>query len=152
MDNSAFRELIYAELSNLTRLSEESKGILSGISDSPDVATTRAAGSILHDFYNGVENIFKRIAQTIDCEVPSENHWHKELLALMTKPTDRRKNAISSELSLKLKDYLKFRHLYRNTYGFDLSWNELTSLIQDLGNITAQFKQEIEEFLGNLQH
>jgi len=35
------------------------------------VLDLRAAGSILHDFYNGVENIFRRIAQELNGGLPA---------------------------------------------------------------------------------
>ncbi|HZX48260.1 MAG TPA: hypothetical protein VFF47_03470 [Nitrospirota bacterium] len=41
---------------------------------------TRAAGSILHDFYSGIEKIFRRIAAKIDRDIPSDEDWHTELL------------------------------------------------------------------------
>ena len=37
----------------------------------------RAAGSILHDFYSGVENIFRRVAQELNGGLPAGEDWHK---------------------------------------------------------------------------
>lgn len=46
----------------------------------------RAAGSILHDFYCGVEKIFERIAVVVDKNLPKGDNWHVDLLAQMSKP------------------------------------------------------------------
>jgi len=43
--------------------------------EEPTLVELTAIGSILHSFYNGVENIFKTIGKNIDGEIPSGNHW-----------------------------------------------------------------------------
>ncbi|WP_459930611.1 ribonuclease toxin HepT-like protein [Desulfosporosinus burensis] len=47
-------------------------------------------GSILHSFYNGIENIFKIIGKNIDGKFPSGNHWHSELIKQMAHATNDR--------------------------------------------------------------
>ena len=54
---------------------------------------------MLHSFYTGVENIFKRIALEIDGELPSGDYWHRQLLERMTEPGMSRPAVISAELS-----------------------------------------------------
>lgn len=46
----------------------------------PDLVEVTAAASVLHSFYNGVENIFRCIAREIDMHSPSGEHWHRDLL------------------------------------------------------------------------
>jgi len=46
----------------------------------PDLVETAAIASILHSFYNGLENIFLAIAKGIDGDVPKGNRWHRNLL------------------------------------------------------------------------
>ena len=62
MDKEALRKEIEIELRNLERLVKETEEITDRFADKPDFIETRAAGSILHDFYCGVEKIFKRIS------------------------------------------------------------------------------------------
>ena len=74
-------------------------------SDEPDFIQTRAAGSILHDFYSGVENLFERIAVNIDGKLPGGKDWHKELLSQMELPLEGiRRAVIRRELAFKLKE------------------------------------------------
>jgi len=44
--------------------------------EKPAFIETRAAGSILHDFYGGVEKVFERIAIHIDDRLPKGDDWH----------------------------------------------------------------------------
>ena len=57
-----FNKDIGVELENLERLVWEMKELINKVKDNPDFITTRAAGSILHDFYSGIEKMFERIA------------------------------------------------------------------------------------------
>lgn len=54
MDKEVLRKEIEIELKNLERLAKEMKELIGRFSDRPDFVETRAAGSILHDFYCGV--------------------------------------------------------------------------------------------------
>ena len=52
-------------------------------SDTPDLFDMTILGSVLHSFYNGLENIFEIIAKNIDGNVPNGNKSHQELLHQM---------------------------------------------------------------------
>ena len=47
----------------------------------PDMIESTALGALLHSFYNGLENIFKRIAMACDGALPEGGLWHRRLLA-----------------------------------------------------------------------
>ncbi len=118
---------IEKELRDLERLDKEMSEVLSH--PEPSVLETRAAGSILHDFYSVIEKIFKRIAARIDRDVPSGEDWHTDLLIRMAIFLDSiRPNVISENLKEQLAEYLRFRHLFRNIYGFELKWEKCKTL------------------------
>lgn len=50
----------------------------------PTLIELTALGSVLHSFYNGIENIFETIGKNIDGKLPTGHHWHNELLKQMT--------------------------------------------------------------------
>jgi hypothetical protein len=52
----------------------------------PDRVETAALASVLHAFYNGVENIFKRIAVRCEGGIPEGATWHQQLLSSMAGP------------------------------------------------------------------
>ncbi len=45
---------------------------------------------------------------------------------------------------------LRFRHLFRNIYGFELRWNRIEELGHGLTEILYALRQDIERFLGFL--
>jgi len=139
------------ELENLERLVKESKELIEKINDKPDFIETRAAGSILHDFYCGVEKIFERIAVNIDKKLPSGESWHSELLIQMADPwDDTRDELITAGLMSVLKEYMRFRHLFRHVYGFELRWERFRELFLRLEYTFNELKSGIEKFIDEL--
>jgi hypothetical protein len=116
----------------------------------PDLVEMTAMASVLHSFYNGLENIFLSIAKGLDQEVPTGATGHRDLLRQMTQETGTRGRVLSAELAGKLIDYLGFRHFYRHSYSFFLKWEELEKLVTILPEIWSQAKQELNQFLQSL--
>jgi hypothetical protein len=83
----------------------------------PNLVKITVLASILHSFYNGLENIFLSIAKELDKQVPASSQWHRDLLVQMTQETENRVPVISTELAQKLANYLGFRHFYRHSYS-----------------------------------
>ncbi|MBI5305112.1 MAG: hypothetical protein HY868_23475 [Chloroflexi bacterium] len=81
----------------------------------PDTVEIAAVASVLHSFYNGVENIFLIVAKQVDQNVPTGNQSHRDLLVQMTKPNPRRGAVIPPETAKRLGDYMGFRHFYRHS-------------------------------------
>jgi hypothetical protein len=109
---------------------EQLKRLLSGIlplliacrDTAPTEIELSALAATLHSFYTGVENIFKRVAVELDGEPVRGDAWHRELLLRMKTPTARRPALLSEELHDILNEYLRFRHVFRYAYSFDLDW------------------------------
>lgn len=136
---------------NLERLAREMEELTNRFVNKPDFIETRAAGSILHDFYCGVEKIFERIAVHINGELPKGGDWHAELLLHMAHSIKGiRDAAISTDLLEKFKEYLRFRHLFRHIYGFELKWERFKDLSLSLSTILTELKHNLEEFKDTL--
>jgi len=76
---AALKADIHRELQNLERLTLELSTVLT--TTSPNTAVrVRAAGSVVHDFYTGVEKIFRRIAARVDQDLLRGEDWHVQLL------------------------------------------------------------------------
>jgi len=143
------KELVEIEIANLDSLCREMDELLSGGVDKKSSLEVRAAASILHDFYCGIEKIFERVALTMDKSIPSGLNWHTDLLLRMGDPVEGiRNNVISGKLKENLKEYLRFRHLFRHIYGFELKWERIKPLCLALNGIFDSLKREIEEFLS----
>lgn len=138
---------IERELENLNDLRKEMDEIKSEVS----IIFKRSKGSILHDFYNCCERIFKKIAIDINGGHEDSEKWHKALLFKMTMPIKEiRPAAITEELAAGLDDYLSFRHVFRNIYGFELKGDRIDYLTDKFDKTAEQFAKEIKGFLGFL--
>ena len=120
--------------------------------NTPDQIELSAAAALLHSFYNGIENIFKRIAIRIDGTLSSSDYWHHELLKQMRDSHRKRKAVISDSLLGDLKQYLGFRHFFRNAYSFHINWNKMKDLLFEINDVYKNFKSEIQNFIGSLEN
>lgn len=116
----------------------------------PDVIELSALAAMLHSFYSGIENIFKRVAKELDGEFPKGEAWHRKILELMTKANDRRKNLISSELGERLKVYLDFRHMFRNAYTFNLRWEKMKEPVMDAESTLKMLEMELDQIFADV--
>ncbi len=150
MNGNRFKLLkadINAELEFLNRLPGELQEGLAYFGERHSYIELRAIGSILHDFYCGIENIFEKIAKALDGELPMGHDWHYQLLNRMgIEIEETRPAVISTKLKDELKDYLRFRHLFRNVYGFVLKWELMQPLVEGLPAALSQFRSEINSF------
>ncbi len=137
---------IRRELANCGTLRAEARAELGKSERNP-----RVLGSIVHDFYNCCERVFRRIGAEINGASYRGEAWHKELLFRMTVAVPGvRPRVISEELAAELDEYLSFRHVFRNIYGFELKGDRLARLSERLDGVTRRFEQEVETFLASL--
>jgi hypothetical protein len=113
----------------------------------PDVIELSALAALLHSFYTGIENIFKRVAVEIDGTPPRGESWHRELLDSMTRPTSIRPAVISQPLRGRLNEYLNFRHVFRQAYSFQLKWEKMSRLVLGCEEALRQIEDELDYFL-----
>jgi len=139
---------IEKELQNLQELRAE----LQRIKAEKEIVFKRSKGSILHDFYNCCERIFKKIAIELNSGYDDSEKWHKSLLYRMTIPLEGiRPRVISDELAADLDDFLAFRHLFRNIYGFELKGDRIDYLAEKFDGVAERFRKEIKEFIAFLR-
>ena len=132
------------ELEKLRLLDKEKDGLLKR---KPSNYVLRAGGSILHDFYTGIEMIFEDIAKEIDRRMPAGEEWHSELLHQMTLDiTGLRPSVISNTTDKKLREYLGFRHLFRKRYGFKLDWEKMKRLLIRIPQVLSDLEKEFDTF------
>lgn len=136
------------ELHNLEELGAE----LETVKPEKSVVSKRSKGSILHDFYNCCERIFKKIAIELNSGYEESEKWNKSLLYRMTIPIEGiRPRVISDELAAELDEFLAFRHLFRNIYGFELKGDRIDYLAEKFERVAERVQKEIKEFLGFLR-
>jgi hypothetical protein len=134
---------------------EQLRRLLSGIQPllahcrrrTPNEIELAALAATLHSFYTGVENIFKRVAVELDGEPARGDSWHRELLQRMQMPTARRPALLTAELHDTLNEYLRFRHVFRNAYSFDLDWRKMSPLVLRLEETFQKLENAVDDFL-----
>lgn len=147
MDKDIIRGII-AEVEKEIESLYELKKELAQIKSEESIIFKRSIGSILHDFYNCCERIFKKIAIDVNGGYEESDKWHKALLFRMTLPIkDIRPAVITEELAAELDDYLSFRHVFRNIYGFELKGDRINYLAERFDKIADRFISEIKIFL-----
>ena len=137
-----------AEREQLRRLLAGIQPLLSKVHDTPpNEIEISALAATLHSFYTGVENIFKRVAVELDGEAVRGDAWHRELLLRMKTPTTARPVLMSNALHDVLLEYLRFRHVFRNAYSFDLDWRKMSPLVLKLEETLHQLENALEKFV-----
>ena len=130
------REEILAELENVDRVVGEAAKIKDIFKLSP--LELSGAATLLHNFYNGVENVLKRIVLARGKPLLESPAWHKDLLCSATDI-----GIISEHLKDLLGRYLAFRHFFIHGYALDLRPDRMELLIKDLQSVYHKFKDEI---------
>ena len=118
--------------------------------EKPDLTEITTSASVLHSFYNGLENIFHTIAKQIDNSIPEGANWHKDLLQQIARQTDSRKAILTDDTEMICADFLAFRHFYRHSYSFMLDWDEFKQLVINLEKTWKIIKKEIQCFIENI--
>ncbi|HEY3857481.1 MAG TPA: hypothetical protein VGO67_24120 [Verrucomicrobiae bacterium] len=130
------------EREQLSRLLSGIQGLLAKSRDTtPNEIELSALAATLHSFYTGVENIFKRVAVELDGEPVRGEAGHRQLLLRMKSPAANRPALISEELHNRLNEYLRFRHVFRNAYSFDLDWQKMAPLVLGLEQYLGIWKE-----------
>ena len=98
--------------------------------------------TILHNFYNGIENILKLILIEKNIPLPNGSSWHKDLLELAEE-----KGIISKSTRERVGEYLSFRHFFSHAYALDLYAERLEPLVKNIKQVYSYFKNDISDFL-----
>jgi hypothetical protein len=153
MNNSGIADLlaeIKDELDTLDSLASDIKETMSLV---PARGGTRriyeeSLALKLHNFYTGCERIFRRIADDINGGVPASPDWHRRLLHTMTlHPAGIRPPVIAKATEKLLADFLGFRHVVRNIYGFQIESEKLIALLHKFTNAYNAFRSDMAQFL-----
>lgn len=137
------------ELDDLERLVARAKRAMNTAQNNPqdtDLYIDSAALN-LHDVYSGVERVFKHIAATVDGNVPASAEWHRELLEQMGLDLPKIRPPVLTSNSIQhLDEYLRFRHVVRNVYTFSFDPERIGRLVQELGIVFVEIRQELLAF------
>lgn len=132
---------ILVETENIDRL-------LKALPDSQELSTLSVlelagVATLLHNFYNGIENIVKQILLDKNKIIPPGPSWHKDLLTLSVQ-----NGIISESMKARLGEYLAFRHFFSHAYALDLFPERMEPLVNNLHICYESFLRDISSFLN----
>ena len=136
----SLKEKIQAEIENIDRLFKE----MPSHENLPYLSILELAGvaTLLHNFYNGIENILKQILSHQKIILSHSESWHRDLL---NSAVD--KSIITDKLRLQLGEYLAFRHFFSHAYALDLYPEKMEPLVKNALFIYQKLKNEIKMYL-----
>ena len=71
--------------------------------------------------------------------------WHRDLLNLAVEH-----QIISTEVRDNIAEYMGFRHFFIHAYGFQLDYELVKSLAENVADVYFDFKSEIGQFLSKV--
>lgn len=117
----------------------------------PTLREIMAAGAFLSSFYNGVENILKRISKYHGIPLPTGDQWHVKLLDRFREPLGSGLPALLSESLVPGLDMVRrFRHVARTSYGMELDWAKVATGIDEIGFVFERFRTAVTDYLDRL--
>jgi hypothetical protein len=141
------RKQVAVEMEQIRQLLEAHRPLLNKCTSvKPDAIERSALAAMLHSYYNGVENIFQRVAVEVDGKTLKGELWHRQLLENMAQSEKNRPAVVSEALKVKLRAYLEFRHVFRHAYTFELRWEKMAELVLGCEETFGRFEIEINNF------
>ncbi|MBN1972951.1 MAG: hypothetical protein JW787_04890 [Sedimentisphaerales bacterium] len=98
--------------------------------------------ALLHNFYNGIENVFKQLIISRSLKIPQGPSWHIDLVEICVA-----NKIISRKTSDMLKEYLSFRHFFSHAYSFDVDEERIAPLLEKIRDVHDIFIKDISKAL-----
>jgi len=98
--------------------------------------------ALIHNFYNGIENVFKQLVISKGLSIPQGSSWHIDLIEICVA-----NQIISRTTSDMLKEYLSFRHFFSHAYSFDVDEERIAPLLERIKDVHKSFVKDISKAL-----
>jgi hypothetical protein len=140
---------IQTELTHLRRLANDIAAVHAEIARDPAHARLfyENLALKLHNFYTGCERIFQMVVSELNGAPPFGFDWHRRLLDRMGATWQERPPLLSLQSVDNLREYLAFRHIVRNIYGFELDEERVERLVSRYPTVWSMVETDIQKFV-----
>lgn len=107
-----------------------------------------AAALRLQSFYTGIERCLLQISRVLNGGTPDGGDWHRRLLERMGHPSDERPAVLTASAIASLQEFLRFRHLVRHLYSYDLQPEPVERLRALSIALWPEVRTELNAFQG----
>lgn len=130
-------EIVQAELDNISEILAQFPP--SAKFNKLSMLELAGVAALLHNFYNGIENVLKQVVRRNGLTMPTGQAWHRDLLNLVIN-----KKIITASTGKALKQYLAFRHFFSHGYALDLDSQRLLPLARSVNKVFKAFEKDID--------
>ena len=140
--------VVQHDLAAIRRMDADLQGVTPALRDTPgDFRDGAAAGYLLHNIYNALENVFAQISRTFENHVTDPARWHTELLDKMFLDIPGVRPAVLPESGRKIAHDLRgFRHLFRHSYDYQIDQQRIAELAGNWTGSQSEFLAALERF------
>lgn len=142
MTAKQLKEYCEAEFENIDTVIDNLFSVVNPAKPKYSTPELAAIAAFIHNCYNGMENILKRILAFKQIETKDSPTWHKDLLKISSDL-----GIVGDDLYTSLSNYLSFRHFFVHAYVLSLKWEELKPLVDDLKKTLEEFKSVIYGYI-----
>ena len=143
MTKHQLKEYCEAEFENIDAVTSELFSVVKTEKSEYSTPELAAIATFIHNCYNGVENVSKRVLSFNQIEMKDTPTWHKDLLK-----TSLDIGIVTNDLYNTLSNYLSFRHFFVHSYSFTNRWDELRPLVDDLEKTLEKFRSAINSYIA----
>lgn len=153
MNVNELKDQIAIEFESIERTLGEVRSLCRDLAHRDPVPREVAAGGLfLANFYNGVENVLKRVWLFHGLPLPSGEAWHVELFKGFCHPVRGALPCLlDPALEADLAPFRRFRHVVFHAYGVRLRWDHMRPGLEAAGGIFHRFKARVEGYLQTLE-
>lgn len=67
----------------------------------------------------------------------------------MMSSNEQRSNVLDEKMYMQLREYATFRHFYRHAYSFQLNWEKMKPLVENINSIWEETKNRLYIFIND---